>query len=175
MLLAFVGVVFAMLGAITAWRPDFFNTLLLAGGALYALLGVTRTPKKPGKTVHRVTAEARGLSLDGETYMDRAAIERSYCEELPGPDGRYAVQLEGRFLRGGCAVFVDTKEDGAALVAALEADSTPGAAHFRALPPRAPKPSSTSRRSPPPAPPPPPKRGRNRLRLGKLADRTSNS
>ncbi len=81
-----------------------------------------------------MSADEHGLSLDGELYMDRAQIERSSCDEKPSDDGRYAVHLEGRFLRRGCAVYVDSEEQGLALVAALAAESS-GTAHFRALPP----------------------------------------
>ena len=126
---------FLSVGFSTGWRLHLVPTLFLAGLALYALLGAARTPKKAGKARHRVTADAGGLSIDGATYMERASIENAYCDENPGDDGRYAVHLEGRFLRRGCAVYVDTAEEGARLLAALQRDRSASAAHFRVLPP----------------------------------------
>ena len=82
-----------------------------------------------------MTADAGGLSIDDAMYMDRASIENAYCDENPDDDGRYAVHLEGRFLRRGCAVYVDTAEEGRALLAALQRDPSASAAHYRALPP----------------------------------------
>lgn len=126
---------FLSVGFSTGWRLHLVPTLFLAGLALYALLGAARTPKKAGKARHRVTADAGGLSIDGATYMERASIENAYCDENPDDDGRYAVHLEGRFLRRGCAVYVETAEEGRALLSALQRDPSASAAHFRALPP----------------------------------------
>ena len=134
-LLVVDALLFLSVGFSTGWQLRLVPTLFLAGLALYALLGATRTPRKPGKTPHRVTADAGGLSIDGVTYMDRASIENAYCEEKPDDNGRYAVHLEGRFLGRGCAIYVDTEQEGRALLAALQHDPSASAAHFRALPP----------------------------------------
>ena len=123
------------MGVSSNWHLRLVPTLFVVGLAFYALLGAARTPKKPGKRAHHVTADARGLSIDGTLYMDRASIENAYCDEQPGDDGRYAVHIEGRFLGRACAIHVDSAEEAGALLAAMLRDPSSSAAHFRALPP----------------------------------------
>jgi hypothetical protein len=122
-------------GLATNWHMRLVPTVFMLSLVVWALLGAARTPKKPGKTAHKVTADAHGLSIDGALYMPRDAIESVYVEELPSDDGRHAVHLTGRFMRRGCAIYVESEETGKALVAALQRDSGVAAAHFRALPP----------------------------------------
>ena len=134
-LLLVAACLFGSMGVSSDWHFRFVPTLFVAGIALYALIGAARTPKKPGKRLHHVVADARGLSIDGALYMDRASIEVSYCDEQPGDDGRYAVHIEGRLLRRACAIHVDSAEEAGALLAAMLRDPSSSAAHFRALPP----------------------------------------
>lgn len=134
-LLIVAACLFGSMGVSSGWHLRLVPTIFVGGVALYALLGAARSPKKPGKALHRVTADARGLSIDGTIYMDRASIENAYCDERPGDDGRYAVHIEGRFLRRACAIHVDSAEEAGAILAALLRDPSSSAAHFRALPP----------------------------------------
>ena len=134
-LLVVAACLFGSMGVSSNWHFRLVPTLFVAGVALYALFGAARTPKKPGKSSHHVIADARGLSIDGTLYMDRASIENAYCDERPGDDGLYAVHIEGRFLGRACAVHVDSAEEAGAILAALLRDPSSSAAHFRALPP----------------------------------------
>jgi hypothetical protein len=124
---------FGSLGVSSDWHLRLVPTLLLAAFGLYAFLGAARTPRKPSKASHTITADAHGLSIDGAMYMPRASIVSAYG--AAAEDGRYVVHVEGAVLRRACAVYVDSEEQGAALLAALQADPASTAAHFRALPP----------------------------------------
>ena len=126
--------VVAAVGFGTNWHIRPLPTVFLLALVVFALLGGGRTPKKPGKRAHKVTADAHGLSIEGALYMSREAIKSAYVEELPGEDGRHAVHLGGAFLHRGCAIYVDSAARGHELLAALERDPS-AAAHFRALPP----------------------------------------
>lgn len=135
-LLSLSAVLFLFLGLATGWHLRLLPKLVLAGLALYALLGVARVPRKPGSRRHAIMADPTGLSVDGVRLMDRASIMRAYCAPADADDGdRHAVHIEGRFLRPACTVFVESAEEGQALLAALQADPSSTRAHFRALPP----------------------------------------
>jgi hypothetical protein len=81
------------------------------------------------KKTREVVADTSGLSLDGVTFLKRATITSAAC--VPAKNGRYAVHVEGAWLSPNCTIYVDSQEEGGALLAALQL----GAAHFRTLPP----------------------------------------
>ena len=112
--------------------PAIVLTVMLV---VYAVLETAKTPKKPRKDAQRIVADAGGITVDGAALMNRADIVNAYADELPDDDGRYGVHLHGRFLRRRCAIFVDSHEKAAALVAALQREPKASVAHFRALPP----------------------------------------
>lgn len=123
---------FGFMGVSTDWHLRLVPSLFLGGLALYAVLGAARTPKKASKKPHAVHADARGLSIDGAMYLPRTAIVSAYGAL---DDDLYAVHIEGGLLRRACVVYLDSEAQGTAMLAALQADSSSAAAHFRALPP----------------------------------------
>jgi hypothetical protein len=124
---------FGTMGVSSGWHLRLVPTLMVAVLGLFAFLGAAGTPKKPSKKPHRVHADAHGLSFDGALYMPRGSITSAYGAATD--DGLYAVHVEGGFLRRACVVYLDSEKQGGDLLAALHADSSSSAAHFRALPP----------------------------------------
>lgn len=133
-LLAIDALLLLSIGFASDWHlrlvPTFF-VLLLAG---YAVMGSFRTPKKPGKRTHRIEADPTGLTVDGRQRMPRAAIKSAFCVPTE-EEGVHVVHVEGPLLRRGYAVYVDSPEQGRALLSALQVDPSASTAHFRALPP----------------------------------------
>lgn len=121
-------------GAATDWHLRLVPTLFVLGLAAYAVMGSFRTPKSPGKAARRVQADASGLTVDAKQVMPRAAIKSAFCVPTE-EEGVHVVHVEGRMLRRAYSVYVDSAEQGQALLSALQIDPSLSTAHFRALPP----------------------------------------
>jgi hypothetical protein len=134
-----------VLAFVAVWTTTYWDR----GGLLPALLylgvlaiamrrllatGMRKVPtrKHPERVVHDVVADAAGVTVDGTMAMPRRAIARGYC--VPVAHGLHAVHLEGRRLRRGLTLWVDSRETGAAFLSALHVAPSMSTAHFRALP-----------------------------------------
>ena len=115
------------------WRFRLVPLFCFLALAAFSVVSTFNGSRKPSKGLHKVVADATGLTIDGVSMMHRAAIVSAYY--APADGDLHAVHIEGRLLRPGCTVYVDSAEHGERLLAALEIDASKAMAHFRALPP----------------------------------------
>lgn len=107
--------------------------MTFAALAVFLVVSTFKMAKKPSKERRRVAGDATGLKVDGGVAMRHAEIATAY--RVPTDEGLHAVHLEGRFMRRGCIVYLDTQAEAVALLASLELDASMSRARFRALPP----------------------------------------
>jgi hypothetical protein len=82
------------------------------------------------KRARGVVTDAGGLSIDGVRFVERGAIVSAYC--VPAEGGQYAAHIEGAWPGKACTVYLDSEQQGRALLAALQLST----AHFCTLHPR---------------------------------------
>lgn len=76
------------------------------------------------KRARGVVADAGGVSIDGARFIERGAIVSAYC--VPAEGGRHAAHIEGAWPGKACTVYLDSEQQGRALLAALQLST----AHF---------------------------------------------
>ncbi len=115
--------------------PGISPVAIVSGAVLLAVAAAAltlRLPMKKGTQKKKITADERGLVVDGAVAVPRASIRAAY--PVPGKDGAHALRVEAGLFRT-ALVHLSSLEDAEGLVEALAHDSADGIMRVRALPP----------------------------------------